>query len=588
MLHWFEYSMMSTTSTTLVFGLVFLFLGRQNGSSLYMIQWGVCWIFYSIMFFLDYSNLTGLYTISLYIPIRQTLTLLSALLFLVGTLDFFLLKSPAFLKWITGISFLTILFSILPYSFFGYILIPNIMYSTILLIWAGYLFISYSWTQNLPEKYIASFLILLWATYSNHFGFSLEYTMIATFNYFIGLFMVNLLIVFLMIIHFKKTRFLMGKREERFRLLVENSSDSMFLYDYAKHTFKYISPTVQKLLGHSTAELYRMPFKFYSNIDAANADKIRSILTLPITSPSMITFAVLKDSLINKWCEMHYLPIFDSMGTTVAVEGILRDITEIKKTEESLKDSENARKELIENISHELRTPITLIQGYLESMMNNVVPAGSQQLYLKILHSKTLLLNTMLEDLIQISHYTSQTLSYKFYELEAYSYFDSLLSQTEPHVVKSGKHFHSINRLQRNTTIIIDPSRIEQVIMNVINNSIKYTPYGGSITVECWDFINEEVTESKDSNEDLLNIPRGEITISVTDTGEGIPEEDLIHIFERRYQGKNSIQIESSRGSGLGLFISQQIINQHSGRIWAQNSSVGGAQLVFTIPYYRD
>lgn len=588
MLQLFEYSMMSTTSTTLVFGLVFLFLGRQNGSSLYIKQWGLCWILYSLMFFLDYMNLTGLYTISLYIPLRQMLTLLSALVFLIGTFDFFLLKTPAFLKWITGVSFLSIALSILPYHLSEFILIPNIMYSTILLIWAGYLFISYSWTQNLPEKYIASFLILLWATYSNHFGFSLEYTMIATFNYFIGLFMVNLLIVFLMIIHFKKTRFLMAKREERFRLLVENSSDSMFLYDYAKHTFRYISPTVQKLLGYSTAELYHMPSKFYANINEANSDKIKFILNTPITCPSMITFAVLKDSQINKWCEMHYLPIFDTIGTPVAVEGILRDITEIKKTEESLKDSENARKELIENISHELRTPITLMQGYLESMMNNIVPAGSQQLYLKILHSKTLLLNTMLEDLIQVSHYTSQTLDYKFYELNAYNYFDSLLSQTEPHVVKSGKHFQCVNNLQRDITVIIDPARIEQVITNIINNSIKYTPYGGAITMECRNYVSEEITATNGLGEDLLAIPRGEITVTVTDTGEGISEEDLLHIFERKYRGKNRSNSESRGGSGLGLFISQQIIKQHSGRMWAKNSSEGGAQLIFTIPYYKD
>jgi len=196
-----EYSMMSTTSTTLVFGLIFLFLARQN-SRHYMTSWGLCWIVYSIMFFLDFMNLSGIYTNHYYIAERQTLSLLGALLFLLGTHHFFQLRLPKYLYYVMPIFLFTIGFSLFSQQFYEFIVIPNIIFSTTMLIWAGCMFISYTWTQNIPEKLIASFLIIVWAIFSNHFGFTLNYIGIATFNYFTGLFMVNLLILFLMIIHF--------------------------------------------------------------------------------------------------------------------------------------------------------------------------------------------------------------------------------------------------------------------------------------------------------------------------------------------------------------------------------------------------
>jgi len=376
------------------------------------------------------------------------------------------------------------------------------------------------------------------------------------------------------------------KREDRYRLLVENSSDSMFLYNYKKRSFRYISPSVQPLLGISAVELYRSPERFFENIDIRKENKeLLSLFENPIYSPSKATLCLLKDGQPCRWCEMHYLPILDALGITTAVEGILRDITEIKQIEESLKASESARKELVENISHELRTPITLIQGYIESMLNDVVPASSIQSYLKIVHSKTLMLNTLLEDLIQVSHFTSQTLDFKFYELDAEEYFKMIIAQSDFQVSRSGKYFTSENSLRENLIVILDPSRIEQVVSNLINNSIRHTPSRGTISIQCSSYRNDGFIKIDDTS---LTIPEGEIVFTVSDTGEGIHPDDLPHIFERKFQGKNKLGIpQSSSNAGLGLFISLQIIKQHSGRMWAENNSTGGAQISFSIPYYQ-
>jgi len=580
-----EYSMMSTTSTTLIFGLIFLFLARQN-SRIYMTLWGLCWIFYSIMFFLDFTNLSGISNNPYYIVERQTLSLIGALLFLLGTHNFFQLKLPKYLYYAMLIFFISIGLSLFSLQFYEFFVIPNIMFSSTMLIWAGCMFISYTWTQNLPEKLIASFLIIVWAIFSNHFGFTLNYIGLATFNYFTGLLMVNLLILFLMIIHFKKTRFLYAKSEDRYRLLVENSSDSMFLYNYKKRSFRYISPSVQLLLGISANELYRSPERFLENIEINNENK--QILTLfenPIHSPSRALLCLLKDGQPRRWCEMHYLPILDALGIPTAVEGILRDITERKQIEESLKASESARKELVENISHELRTPITLIQGYIESMLNDVIPSSSIQSYLKVVHSKTLMLNTLLEDLIQVSHFTSQTLDYKFYELDAGEYFKAIIAQSDLQVTRSGKVFTSESVLKEKIVVILDPLRIDQVVSNLIHNSIRHTHLGDVISIKCSSYRYNGFTQDEITS---LTIPEGEIIFTVFDTGEGIHPDDLPHLFERKFRGRNRLGIpQGNNNAGLGLFISLQIIKQHSGRMWAENNSAGGAQISFAVPYYK-
>lgn len=579
-----QYSVMSTTSTTFIFGLIFLFLSRQN-SRIYMTLWGLCWIVYSVMFFLDFTNLSDIAGNPYYIAERQTLSLIGGLLFLQGTHDFFQLKLPKYIYYTIPVFLFSIVLSLISQQFYEFFVIPDIMFSTAMLIWSGCMFISYTWTQHLPEKLIASFLIILWAIFSNHFGFTLNYIGIATFNYFTGLFTVNLLILFLMIIHFKKTRFLYVKSEDRYRLLVENSSDSMFLYNYKRHSFRYVSPSVQTLLGISDVELYNAPERFFENIDVHQESKdLLNLFDNPIHSSSKAVLCLMKNGQPSRWCEMHYLPITDALGITTAVEGILRDITERKQMEESLKASESARKELIENISHELRTPITLIQGYIESMLNEVIPPSSIQSYLKVVHSKIRMLNTLLEDLIQVSHFTSQTLDYKFYERDADEYFRAIITQSDFQVTRSGKAFISEIKLKENLVVILDPSRIEQVVSNLINNSIRHTPDGGAISIDCTCYKNGDSVSSDAS----LTIPDGEIIFTVADTGDGIHPDDLPHIFERKFQGRNKLGApQNNHNAGLGLFISLQIIKQHSGRMWAENNAAGGAQISFSIPYYN-
>ncbi len=582
------YSMMAATATTFMLSMIFLLLSGQSKKQ-YMRFWGIAWLVYSAMFLLDFCHLNWNFVYLGYVMLRQMLALLGSYTFLLGTHHFFQIKCPAVLGFAAIISTISMILYPASYPVYTLMIIPNIIFSSGLLIYSGCMFIAISWTQKLPEKLIASFLIILWSIFINHFAFSLKNQQLEIFSYFISIFTVNVLILTLIIIYFKKLRFIDTKQHNRFRLLVENSSDSMFLYDYKRQQFEYISPGISSLIGISEEKLYEMPERFFDYVNTPKKySSVLSIFSRPVKRPNGGILMLYKNGIVERWSQIHYIPIRDNTGTVSAVEGILRDITEQKRAEESLKEAEEAKKEFLENISHEIKTPITLIQGYTESLLDKVVPPESTDTYLKMINSKANVLTTLLSDLAQISDMSSQTMEYKFYEHNASDIMQELIQQGEFHITTSGHTVSTKVNIVPYAVIIIDPQRIQQVISNLISNAIRHTPSGRKISISCVSYPHEDMMHAPASDDDY-SIPDGEILVTVSDQGDGIPEKDISHIFERNFSGGRRIQTSpSGKGnSGLGLYISSQIISQHSGRMSAKNNPDGGAALSFSLPYYR-
>lgn len=582
------YSMMAATATTFMLSMIFLLLSGQSKKQ-YMRFWGLSWLVYSAMFLLDFCHLNWNFVYLGYVMLRQMLALLGSYTFLLGTHHFFQIKCPAALGFAAILSTISMVLYPASYPVYTLMIIPNIIFSSGLLIYSGCMFIAISWTQKLPEKLIASFLIILWSIFINHFAFSLKNQQLEIGSYYISIFTVNVLILTLIIIYFKKLRFIDTKQHNRFRLLVENSSDSMFLYDYKRQQFEYISPGISSLIGISEEKLYEMPERFFDYVNTPKRySSVLSIFSRPVKRPNGGILMLYKNGIVERWSQIHYIPIRDNTGTVSAVEGILRDITEQKRAEESLKEAEEAKKEFLENISHEIKTPITLIQGYTESLLDKVVPPESTDTYLKMINSKANVLTTLLSDLAQISDMSSQTMEYKFYEHNASDIMQELIQQGEFHITTSGHTVSSKVNIVPYAVIIIDPQRIQQVISNLISNAIRHTPSGRKISISCVSYPHEDMMHAPASDDDY-SIPDGEILVTVSDQGDGIPEKDIPHIFERNFSGVRRIQTSpSGKGnSGLGLYISSQIISQHSGRMSAKNNPDGGASLSFSLPYYR-
>lgn len=574
-----SYPMLASIVTTLMLSIIFLMLSHES-KKMYMQIWGCSWLVCSVIFILDFSNLALHMDSMAYIMLRQLFALVASFLFLMGTYRFFQLKMPIYFDGATLMSAIIIILYPVSDNIYSFFLIPNIILCSGMLIISGCLFITVSWTQRLPEKLFASFLIISWSIFINHFGFTLTNASLAMITYFIGLFTVNILMMLLMIIYFKKLRFIDDRLSSRFRLLVENSSDMMFLYDYGKLQFEYISPAIEELLGLSAESLYNMPERFFErvNIEEKNTDIIK-IFSRPISVSGGGILCLYEDGEISKWSEMHYLPIKDNSGIVTAVEGILRDITEQRIIKKELDEAAHAKQELLENISHEIKTPITLITGYSETLLNKMIPEKAADTYLKIINSKAMMLSTLVDDLSHVSDFSSQTMEYKFYERNAAELFDWLMEQAEIHITTSNHNATVHSEINSEAVVIIDLYRIQQVITNLINNAIRHTVVGNTISVSCRTVPAGINTRQKDFGHD---IPDGELVFTVSDTGEGISENDLPFIFDRHFSSRK----KPDGRSGLGLHISQQIISQHSGKIFAENNKDGGAKITFILPYY--
>lgn len=579
------YSMLAAISSTMMLSIIFLILAHQNKKN-YMRLWGISWLMCSLLFSLDFINLSQDLLFSGYIMFRQMIMLLTSYLFLLGTFRFFQIKFYDFISILTVISTCSMVCYPLSDKFIAIALIPNIIVCSGMLIAAGCMFISMSWTQVMPEKIFASSLILIWSIYINHFGFSLKNESLAAAAYVISIITVNLLMIVLIIVYFKKLRFTDSVTSSRYKLLVENSSDSMFLYDYGKQAFEYVSSSIKTLIGVSHIQLYDMPERFFDYIAVDSDEKhLLKIFAAPVARPGSGMLNYYRNNTQRKWVEIHYIPIWDNAHTVTAVEGILRDCTIRKKTEENLKATEEAKKEFLENISHEIKTPVTLIQGYAESILDKVIPEDMSETYLKLINQKAGMLTTLVDDLSQAANYTSQNLQYKFYEQKATDMFTDLLLQSEFQITSAGIKAVIYSDISEHAMLIADAYRIQQVVSNIINNAIRHTPADNEVFISCSTKFNPDLSAAIDRLDRAeSDFPAGELVFTVSDTGDGIPEAFLPHIFERSFSEK---QRKPNEKSGLGLFISRQIISQHSGNIYACNKKSGGAEITFTLPCYQ-
>jgi two-component system phosphate regulon sensor histidine kinase PhoR len=254
-------------------------------------------------------------------------------------------------------------------------------------------------------------------------------------------------------------------------------------------------------------------------------------------------------------------PVLNSEGEIFGAVAVLHDITTLKKME-------NIQKEFVSNTSHELRTPLAIFRGYLEELLE-APPASKKELVriIQQLLKQTDRLQALVQDLLTLSQFESRTITLKKQPLA----LSALIEQT----VADLRRVQGLNQctiklksgfLPDEDIVLADENRIKQVICNLLENSIKYSGPDGTITIS------------------TTPAPGGDmVECSVTDTGVGIPEKDLPHIFDRFYRADKG-RVRSTGGTGLGLSIVKQIIESHGGTVRAASQVNEGTTITFTLP----
>lgn len=226
---------------------------------------------------------------------------------------------------------------------------------------------------------------------------------------------------------------------------------------------------------------------------------------------------------------------------------------------------EKSRREFVANVSHEMRTPLTSIRGACDTMLQNPnMPEEMKNVFLNMALTECDRMTNIVSDLLTLSRLDNDKTRWK---ISNYSITDSLTHVTEVIRVDANAHKHklSLTVMPDMPNIEADKERIEQVLINVLSNSVKYTPDGGNINV------------------DASVHDKGTIEIRVKDNGIGIPKEDARRIFERFYRVEKSRTSETG-GTGLGLAIAKEIVTAHGGSIDIESELGVGTEIIIKLP----
>lgn len=250
---------------------------------------------------------------------------------------------------------------------------------------------------------------------------------------------------------------------------------------------------------------------------------------------------------------------------------------------EALERNEQLRRQMVADIAHELRTPLSVIRANLEALQDGVFPLEEESL--TPIHEQTLLLTRLVEDLRQLALAEAGQLTLERQPTDVTKLVQQVVESHRPQAGEKGIELR-VDCAEKLPVVQLDPQRIGQVLHNLLANALRYTPSGGSVIVAGWPF---EVRRGQPISPHplpapLQSLPEGHwLALSVADTGPGIAPQDLPYIFERFYRGDKS-RSRSSGGTGLGLAIARQLVEAHGGKIAAGNEPEGGARFTFVLP----
>ena len=253
---------------------------------------------------------------------------------------------------------------------------------------------------------------------------------------------------------------------------------------------------------------------------------------------------------------------------------LCRDFEEMRRRlkesaeEKVLLDKEN--KELISNISHDLKTPITAVKGYVEGIMDGVADTPEKMdRYVRTIYNKTNEMDHLINELTFYSKIDTNRIPYTFSKLNVDDYFSDCAEEVGLELETRGIQLYYANYVEKDVLVIADGEQIRRVIHNIISNAIKYMDKPKGV-------IQIRVKDVGDF-----------IQVEIEDNGKGIASKDLTYIFDRFY--RTDVSRNSSKGgSGIGLSIVRKILEDHGGKVWATSREGIGTIMYFVLRKYQE
>lgn len=361
----------------------------------------------------------------------------------------------------------------------------------------------------------------------------------------------------------EKTQFELTKQTALLRSFLDASPDLIF-YRNLQGEFSGCNRAFEALTGHSKTEIIGLtpkdifPQDIYNQI--AVTDKQISNGSPEITHDLWLQYPNGKKA----YFEFRIIPFFSKEGARLGVVGFGRDLTEHKVYQDALEKASREKTTFISTISHELRTPLNGIVGLSRMLLDS--PLEPQQLkHMQTIHVSAVTLGNIFNDIIDLDKYDRSKLELYPEPIDFPVFLSELESLSSLMAAQKGLRFDLEHLTDLPQAISIDATRFRQVLWNLINNAMKFTKEGG-VTINI----------SADYDEEFANIE-----IEIEDTGVGIPETELKKIFAMYYQVKSKQDNLHAVGTGIGLAVSQELMQRMNGQI--DVSSEEGFGSTFTV-----
>lgn len=329
--------------------------------------------------------------------------------------------------------------------------------------------------------------------------------------------------------------------------------------------------TFETLFGVSEAIEGRLPIELVRHRDVQDA----------IEQTLKTGQAVFLDLIRSDGRESHFdvqvAPILQDDHIAGSVT-IFYDITELRRLE-------RIRKDFVANVSHELRTPLTTIKGCAATLADGALDnKEASQRFVQMINTHADRLHNLVEDILDLSHIESGALPLETGVYPVQEMVNTAVGQIHP-LAKEKTLAIEIN-IKENLQVLCDHKLIEQALLNLLDNAVKYTPEGGKIWIQTRDFKQAEKDRENRLNrpEDIENQTRTRrIALEVRDTGIGVPLSDMDRIFERFYRADKG-RSRAMGGTGLGLSIVRHIMDAHGERVYVESEQGKGSTFGLTLP----